>query len=110
MKDFFIENWRILVEGLLAIVSLTCLIFRRSVKLTDSLKTLIVEWLPACISKAEASGYKGHEKLEYCIECLYVFLAKDLSREEFDKRYRSYIELMIESILSTPQKKGDLSK
>lgn len=109
MKEFLIQNWRIILEAVLVVAAgVLALIRKKPIKIVDTIRENIATWLPALIDKAEMSGYKGAEKLIYCLDLVYsVLCQKWMTREEFDRDYLEFTKAQIEAILTTPQKKGE---
>lgn len=103
MKDFFIQNWRIILEAALVITSAVLFIVRKKpVQVIDTLKETIIRLLPYCIQKAESSP-KG-QKLSVCLKLLKSVLASmDI---ELTESYEKFASEQVEIILATPQKKG----
>lgn len=103
MKQFIIENWRLLLEATLVLISTILFIVRkRPVRVVDSLNEIIVRLLPYCITLAEKAP-KG-EKLSQCLDLLAKLLA-DMDYE-LDETHKKFAAEQVEAILSTPQKKG----
>lgn len=103
MKQFIFENWRLLLEAALVLISTILFIVRkRPVRVVDTLKETIIRLLPYCITLAEKAP-KG-EKLEKCLSLLAELLADmDYELDDFHKKFAAE---QVEIILSTPQKKG----
>lgn len=100
---FIQENWRLILEIALVIVSTVIFIVRkRPVRVVDTLKETICRLLPYCITLAEKAP-KG-EKLSQCLAILSQLLA-DMGID-LDEDYKRFAIEQVEIILSTPQKKG----
>lgn len=103
MKEFLINNWRIILEAALVITSAVLFIVRKKpVQVIDTLKETIIRLLPYCIQKAESSP-KG-QKLSVCLKLLKSVLAS--MGIELNDDYERFASEQVEVILSTPQKKG----
>lgn len=103
MIKFIQENWRLILEIALVIVSTVIFIVRkRPVRVVDTVKETICRLLPYCITLAEKAP-KG-EKLSQCLILLSQLLS-DMGIELNDD-YKAFALEQVEIILSTPQKKG----
>ena len=107
MKEFFVENYKLLI--MIAVLILEVVIFllkkRPQVNYSDHIKSLIDEFAPAFINLAEMSKASGNEKMSFVVQqlldkCDKFILPKDRLF------WTDYIVSKVESILSTPQKKG----
>lgn len=105
MKQFFVENWRLILEVILVITSAVVFILRKKpVKVIDTLKEMVVRLLPYCIQQAENTELKGDGKKVFALNLL-VELLKDSGFDVSGDLYKFAGE-QLEVILSTPQKKG----
>ena len=103
--EFIIENWRLIVEVVCAIIALVLFICRKKpVKVLDTVKECISRLLPYVIKEAEKTDLKGEDKMVFALQTLYALL-KDFGYEEVYNNYRDFAREQIELILSTPQKK-----
>lgn len=106
MIDFLRENWRLILEAILVIASFVfCLIRKKPLKISDTLKSTILSLLPGFIALAEKSGFKGADKLAYVLSLVKNSLASEISDAEFNERYKAFIVSQVEAILYCPQKK-----
>lgn len=109
---FLRDNWKFIVEILLLVISvIICLLKRTKINIPGSVVGDLLANIPGWINDAEdqiGSG-KGQEKLKYVFSKCVEFLSKamDLSTTDIIRCYGETLILNIESILSTPQKKGD---
>lgn len=108
MKEFFISHIDFFIEiGFLICVILITLL-RKKVKIVDDIYTMVLTVLPGYIAYAEKLYLDGRSKYGYvfnkCIE--FLVLLTNESSEEIIKKYATKIDVAIENILSTPQKKG----
>lgn len=107
MSEFWLKIIFISVEVFLVICSCFVGIFRKRYVIKDTIFELLLEELPKFIILAEKLKL-GSQKKEFVLGVAYSFLSKysgkDISvvAEEYGDRVCSAIE----SILSTPQKKG----
>lgn len=108
MKDFFIQNWRLIMEALLVLVSFIFMIVRkRPTKVIDTIQGLILRLLPGLINQAEikfGSG-NGSGKLSFVLQSLKEVLSELGYGDEVVAPYLSFVKDQVEVILSTPQKK-----
>ena len=109
MIDFLRNNWKLILEAVVFVASVILFIVRKKpVKVVDTIKQMITQWLPGVVVAAENTNLKGENKMKYAVDLLYTLFASDyLTRDEFDNKYLAFIHSQIEAILSTPQKKGD---
>lgn len=103
--EFIIENWKWLLEIAFAIAGILVVVLKRKVKVFDSIKEIILSVLPAYISVAENSFDDGQVKKSFVLSSIQEFLENKFGNIDMDL-YIDFIEDSIESILSTPQKKG----
>lgn len=105
--NYLKSNWDFLVILLVAIANIIIGLFRKKVKVSDVFSGLLME-LPSYINVAEGQALSGEAKytavLSMCIR--YLMSVTGLSSEECTEKYSVLIDTAIESILSTPQKKG----
>ena len=108
MKEFFVQNWRWILEAILAIIALIfCLVRKKPIgnQLDNILKNLY-SYLPILIYDAEQTSLKGVAKQQYVIERAVEYVSNriKLSPAELDGVI-NLISNQIELILSTPRKK-----
>lgn len=102
---FLSENWKWLVALGLAIAEILFVVLKKRVKVFDSIKEIILSILPSYINVAEQLSPYGEEKKEFVFESVVKYLTNKF--DNFDvNSYVDFIKDSIESILSTPQKKG----
>lgn len=108
MKEFLIDNWRIIAELVLLVGSTVLFIVRKKpVKVIDTLKETIVRLLPALINTAECmEGLKGEAKLKAVIDELVLILKELGYGDDIIVQYLAFAKEQVEVILTTPQKKG----
>lgn len=108
-RDFFIQNWRLILEALLVLVSFIFMIVRkRPTKVIDTIQTLIVRLLPGLINQAEidfGSG-NGSAKKNFVLDHLHELLLEFGYSDEVVSQYKTFASDQVEVILSTPKKKG----
>ena len=106
--DFIINYYQFIALGfsvLIFILDLVILGIRNRQPLM-TITSKIREWLPGVINTAEASNYKGDEKLAFAVDIINGLLVKTFPKVKPDK-YKRVIVALIEELLSTPQKKGE---
>ena len=101
--DFFREYWSYISFGLVVLFEIILLVVKRfkvDVKLPSNSYSSVIE----LIKQAEQIYGAGHgkEKLNYVVE---LYLKKN-EIKYFDNEVRYFISNLVESILSTPEKKG----
>lgn len=110
MKQFILENWRLILEGCCVIASLVfCLIRKKPVHVVDTLKELVLRLLPGLVNQAEIKlgPGNGSDKLAYVIDTLKGVLKEFGYGDEVISQYLPFALDQVEVILSTPQKKGN---
>lgn len=108
LKDFILENWKVLLAILLSLANVIICLFRKKVKIVDSIRESILDRLPLFISSAENLLSSGSDKKIFVMEQVKEFL-----RVHFGvafEPYSDFTELAIEKILCTPEKKGVSNK
>lgn len=107
MKDFLIQNWKLILECAVLLVSVVMFLIRKKpVKVVDTLKEVIVRILPALIVLAEnQEGLKGADKLHFVLDELKKVLTGLGYGDEILSQYLPFAAEQVEVILSTPQKK-----
>ena len=111
LKNFFINNWQLIVSACLFIISFIFgLITRRKKGYTfsDILLGLISEQLPQWISLAEATGNSREQKKVEVLNSALNYASKTLGRKLSEEETSFIIanaSEQIEKILGTPQKK-----
>lgn len=114
---FIVDNWKIILEVILLILSVVLFILKKKpVKVVDSVKTFIVRALPTFINSAEkyvdvfepTRKITGEEKMRMVLHDCYTFMIDELGVPQEDLCiYTSWLREAIEDILDTPQKKGE---
>lgn len=108
MKEFFIQNWRWILEIAFAIIALIfCLIRKKPLgNQLDSILKNLYSLLPILVYDAEQTDFKGQVKKDFVIsKCLdYICKKINLSPTELED-VKKLISNQIELILSTPRKK-----
>lgn len=102
--DFIAENWKILLAIGLAVANLLVCIFRKKVKIVDSVREFILDHLPMFISSAENLFSRGSDKKQFVLDSINQLLMINFNVGIDD--YIDFVDLAIEKILSTPEKKG----
>lgn len=107
--EFLQIYWKEIFSAFCAILSLLCVIFRRSkIKVIDSAYEVVVEKIPTLINRAECLFCHGIEKKNFVLNACINLLA-DITHKSFEtcSVYQSRFSQVIEDILSTPTKKGE---
>ena len=111
--DFICAYWQMIVYVLSIVLMLVLFIVRKrnKINLTNTdLKEELLELLPYFIFSVEKMCLPGTEKKEAVIktslDCVSKWLHRDLTEEE-NKTFTQFISDAVESILETPQKKGE---
>lgn len=113
MKEFILENWKLLAAVCLAVISTvlsTIIIVKKSggkVSVWDALKSVILEKIPSYIAIVETEGH-GEEKKNSVLNMTLREASEVLGRKLTDEETNAIIALatrQIEKILAAPQKK-----
>ena len=113
MKEFILQNWKIIAAVLLALFSTivsTIIIIKKSggkVSVWDALKSVILEKIPSYIAIVETDGH-GEEKKNKVLNMVLKEAADKLGRPLSDDESQMIIALaskQIETVLAAPQKK-----
>lgn len=112
VKDFLIQNWRLILEVALVVISVVLLIVKKKpVNVVDTIKEIIVRILPALINQAEMIvGLSGQDKLRLVLDALSKVLKDDGFGDDVIKSYLPFAQEQVEIILSTPTKKGAFTR
>lgn len=106
---FFLENWKLVAFALCLCVELVIFLVRKKpVKVVDSIKEDLIPVIIGAINAAETSVGDGHGdvKKDLVIKAVESFVNEKYPEVDF-KAYKEFVSLMLEIILSTPQKKGE---
>lgn len=112
MIDFILKYWQLILACFTACVDCAVLVvalLKRKVKIVDSAFEKVLEDLPNIIVAAEVTGLKGTDKLSVVVSSAISILCNLLGKDEdyVETHYLTRLTNAIESILKTPQKKGD---
>lgn len=113
MIDWILSNLKLVVSGLLVIISVITFILRKKPTLViDGVREDLFKWSLAAVSYIESKGIVGSQaKLDAAINYVYLnFMDKYYPNEEKEKckfwlQYAELTHRYIEAILSTPSKK-----
>ena len=107
MKEWIVENYRIIIDVLCVIVSVVIFLVRKKpVKVVDSAKEIVLKLLPGLINSVECSELKGSNKKDKVLTLLHECL-EDLGYSgDCITLLDAFAADQIEVILSTPPKKG----
>ena len=107
MVDFLLSYWRLIALVILIVINIIISLVRRP-KVIDTVIDTINEYVPTAINIAEKAigAGNGSAKLNYAIDAVlnYLEFRFNLSRNVLE-RYKKYIVVEIENVLSTPQRK-----
>lgn len=101
--NFCLENWRLLVSVTSLTISIVICCLRKR-PLTD-IYTMLGQWCLTAVNLAEKTTYKGQEKLDFAKGIVFKIFS-DTYPDLKVSNYEKSIEIIIETILTTPQKKG----
>lgn len=110
MIEFLKENWKLIVEVAVLLVSTILFICRkRSIKMVDSVKTVISAIIPIIVNDVEkfkSTDLTSAQKLEMALNLIRDYLSKELyvTEDVFLSQYKDFCITQIENTLSTPQK------
>lgn len=102
--NFLKENWQLIAAVITLIVSVVVAIIRK--KPVSDIAAEIAIFACYGIIDAERSGVPGEVKKARCIEYVKNRLLNSYPKLDVDK-YTHEIDVVIETILTTPQKKGE---
>ena len=111
VKQFIIENWKLLASALLFLIAFVVGLVRGKKKgysLSDILMGMLVEQLPHWISLSEAVGGTGEQKKVQVLNNALNYTSRALGRKLTEEETSLIIAKSseaIEKILNTPQKK-----
>lgn len=105
--QFICDHRHAVVEFILLICVLFVTIFKKKVKIHDTFEIILLT-LPDLIIEAESLHLVGSDKYSFvfnkCIELIQSLTHQ--SKQKIIDEYTSLIDVAIEDILATPQKKG----
>lgn len=108
MKEFFLENWKFLLEVLLLVVSTLIIIFKKRSKVILDRDDVLID-LPSIINEAEEKfgAGNGEEKLQFVVRKWtdYICSSRGCTVKEIPDSLFNFVISTIEEILSTPTKK-----
>lgn len=113
--EFLKQYWFQLVTGLFALIQIILIIVKRKPKSVDDFRLALFEALasiPELVTACERPGEGVLKRTEVEIGCLkYIekVLGRSLSQNEIDL-VKTDVDNKIETVLSTPTKKGDLNE
>lgn len=101
--NFILKYWELILAAILFVVALVISLCNQKGK--QLISTLVYSAAPEAILMAEKSGYKGVEKLNYCVGLIFKHLENNVPGIKLASYYGLIVSI-VERILSTPQKKG----
>lgn len=102
--NFFSNHWELILSAILFVVSLITALFGK--KSNQLISTLVYSIAPEAINAAEKTGFKGVDKLNYCVGFIFQHLKDNVPGIKLNPYYGLIVSI-IERILTTPQKKGE---
>ena len=109
MLDFLLSYWRLITLVALIVINIIICLVKRP-KVIDTVVDTINSYVPIAINAAEKTfgAGNGNLKLNNAVNNVidYLEFRFNLSRGQLE-RYKKYIVVAIESVLSTPQKKEE---
>ena len=104
--NFLKEHYQLIIEIASFIITVLILVLKKRpvFNTMDEIKEDVLEVLPSLISSVESPG-NGQEKLSTVLSLVKSYIAKKYQFTEFEK-IETFVVNAIESILSTPSKKG----
>ena len=111
--DFLRDNWKILAEVILLVISLLIIVFRKKTKINIPESTIVELYnlIPDLINRAEQEIGAGHGelKLQYVLKCATLFICSQLGITVSDIPQKLILSItnQVEEVLSTPHKKGE---
>lgn len=109
MVNFLLMYWRILVLVALIVINIIISLVRKP-KVLNTIIDTINQYVPTAINEAERAIGEGNgaSKLNYAINNVLNYLEFRFNISGYAlERYKKYIAIEIENVLSTPQKKGE---
>lgn len=105
ISKFLVNNWQMLLSAVLVIISVVVSAIQK--KPITSITSEIYQLVCKAVLKVEEEGVKGAEQKRGLATMQVLDQLKSIYPKIDAKKYVSYIHLVIEDVLSTPQKKGD---
>lgn len=102
--NFIKENWQIITAVITFIVALVVALIRK--KPIVDVYSRLYAWCVVAVNIAEKTSYKGSEKLDFALGIVYKFFEDNYPNVK-GAQYENAIKVIIEQILTTPQKKGE---
>lgn len=109
MIDFIKAHYELVGSCVLLVLSLLLtLLKKKPVKVIDSVMTAICRVLPGLLTEAEKlfGQGRGEDKLNWVLAQVCLYINETCPEVNFGL-YREPVKVLIEDILSTPQKKGE---
>ena len=109
MLDFLLTYWKIITLVALIVINITINLVKKP-KVIDTIIDTINSYVPTAINDAEKAigPGNGSSKLNYAVNNVLNYLEFRFNLTNIVlQRYKKYIVLAIENVLTTPQKKGE---
>lgn len=104
MIEFLQEYWHVLIRIVLLIIVTCVTLFKKKVKVVDTIKEQILAKLPDFVNMVEKNPHDPGTKLDICVSAVNFWLNSIIPDFKIGS-YDDFIIKNIENILSTPQKK-----
>lgn len=109
MIEFLHNYWYVITAVIADLVTFIIVMLIRKNKISsDAVRSMIADVVPDYIRLAEVSASQGKTKFYMVVDLVYKRIKKYTSSKD-ESFWLSYIGEVIENILDTPQKKGDLT-
>lgn len=109
MLDFIKVYWPVIAALFCDAIFFVIIVIVRKQKISsDAVRSMIADVLPGYIKLAEVSATSGKTKFYFVLDLVYKTISKFINKQD-EAYWMAYIGECIEAILSTPQKKEDLS-
>lgn len=108
--SFIVENWKFLACGVCGLICIIAALLRKKpVEVIDGLYSALCKVIPGFIVYAEEQigAGKGDVKMEVVINLATAYINKLYPGLRDLSPYIDYVKAQVETILSTPQKKGE---
>lgn len=101
--NFIVTNYRLIIEVVILIISVVVFILRK--KPVSDILSQLYGWIIVGVNNAEKTDLKGADKLDHVVTFVMTAFHDKYGQSAKLPCSIAYIEFLIESILSTPQKK-----
>lgn len=104
MKEFLLENYKLIISGILALISIFIFILRKRPvnDILSWLYTYAVKAVNIVEEESKVTAIKGDEKLNYAVRLVDAWLVSQFPELDVNS-YRKVVVKVIQELLSTPQ-------